>query len=160
MATAGVLHAWFEPVSADRIFPSRPIVGVGAVVIENDRVLLVKRGRPPLMGEWSLPGGAVEVGETLASAIQREVHEETGLLVRVGPLVEVLDRIHTDADGRVEFHYVLVDYLCTVAGGQLEADSDAADARWASRQELAALGVQVITRGVIAKAFDLPFPSA
>src|SRR5512140_3693988 len=106
------------------------MVGVGAVIVDDGgRVLLVQRGQPPLLGEWSLPGGAVEVGETLAAAIQREVFEETGLVVAVGPIVEVLDRMHADVDGRVEYHYVLVDYLCSVAGGQLRADSDAADAR-------------------------------
>ena len=101
----------------NRSFPARPIVGVGAVVVDDGRVLLVKRAQAPLKGEWSLPGGAVEVGETLSAAVQREVLEETGLVVSVGPIVEVLDRIHTDGDGRVEYHYVLIDYACTVVGG-------------------------------------------
>src|SRR3954447_13888558 len=110
-------------VTSDRSFPPRPIVGVGAVVIDADRVLLVRRAQPPLEGHWSLPGGAVEVGETLSSAIQREVFEETGMVVSVGPIVEVLDRIHTDAEGRVEYHYVLIDYLCTAIGGALQPQS-------------------------------------
>jgi ADP-ribose pyrophosphatase YjhB (NUDIX family) len=138
-----------------RSYPPRPIVGVGAVIVDDGRVLLVKRGRSPLKGEWSLPGGAVEVGETLSAAIQREVLEETGLVVSVGPVVEVLDRIHTDGDGRVEYHYVLIDYACTVVGGWLAAQSDAADAMWASRDQLHEYGLHVLTRAVIDKALDL-----
>lgn len=136
----------------DRAYPSRPFVGVGAVVVDVERVLLVKRGQAPLAGHWSLPGGAVEVGETLASAIQREVFEETGLMVEVGPVVDVLDRIHTDVEGRVEYHYVLIDYLCAVIGGNLHPHSDAADARWATRDELPAFALQRGTEDVIRKA--------
>jgi len=142
-------------LASDRAYPSRPFVGVGALVIDEGRVLLVKRGRPPLMGEWSLPGGAVETGETLAAAVQREVFEETGLVVSVGPIVDVLDRIHSDAEGRVEFHYVLIDYLCTVIGGDLQPHSDADDARWATREQLPAYHLQPITFEVACKALDL-----
>ena len=142
-------------MAVSRAFPSRPVVGVGAVVVSADRVLLVQRAQAPLLGEWSLPGGAVEVGETLSAAIQREVFEETGLVVDVGPIVEVLDRIHTDGDGRIEYHYVLIDYLCSVVGGQLDARSDAADARWATPDDLVLLGVNPVTRDVIARAFEL-----
>lgn len=130
-------------------------MGVGAVIIDRTRVLLVKRGQPPLAGEWSLPGGAVEVGETLSAALQREVLEETGLLVDVGPVVEVLDRIHLDPSGRVEYHYVLIDYLCTVVGGHLEAGTDAADVRWASAAELPDYGLSAQALDVIARAFEL-----
>jgi 8-oxo-dGTP diphosphatase len=139
----------------DRLFPSRPIVGVGAVIVEDGRVLLVRRANPPLQGEWSLPGGAVETGETLSAALQREVLEETGLVVDVGPVVEVLDRIHTGADGRVEYHYVLVDYRCSVIGGRLRPRSDASDARWALPSELHAFTLSVPTLGVIDKALQL-----
>lgn len=139
----------------DRQFPTRPVVGVGAVVVTGGRVLLVKRGRAPLKGEWSLPGGAVEVGETLAAAVQREVLEETGLVVGVGSIVEVIDRIHSDAHGRVEYHYVLIDYLCTVVGGQLHHASDADDARWATHAELPAFQLGAATLAVIEKGLHL-----
>lgn len=138
-----------------RLYPSRPIVSVGAVVIDAGRVLLVKRGRPPLKGEWSLPGGAVEVGETLSAAVQREVFEETGLVVDVGPIVEVLDRIYPDATGRVQYHYVLIDHLCAVVAGQLLPQSDADDARWARRDDLIVFGLSEATRDVIDKAFGM-----
>lgn len=142
----------------DRRFPSRPIVSVGAVIVEGDRVLLVKRGRAPLLGQWSLPGGAVEVGETLAAAVQREVYEETGLVVAVGPILEVLDRIHTDADGAIEYHYVLVDYLCAVVDGRLDPQSDADDARWVARTALAPFNLSSLTLAVIEKAFAASDP--
>lgn len=140
---------------SDRQYPTRPIVGVGAVILDGDRVLLVKRGQPPLAGEWSLPGGGVEAGETLAAAVQREVFEETGLIVAVGPIVEVLDRIHPDAEGRVQFHYVLIDYLCTVVGGSLHPQSDAADAQWVRTGDLPAWQLQKITLDVVMKAAQL-----
>ena len=138
-----------------RSYPDRPIASVGAVIIDDGRVLLVQRGQPPLKGQWSLPGGAVEVGETLSAAVHREVFEETGLVVEVGPIVEVLDRIHLDAAARVEYHYVLIDYLCTVVGGQLRAQSDAADARWASPASLPVFELQPVTLAVVSKAFAL-----
>jgi 8-oxo-dGTP diphosphatase len=136
-----------------RSYPARPIVGVGAVVLDDDgRVLLVKRANEPLKGEWSLPGGAVDVGETLAAAILREVREETSVDVEVGPVVEVLDRIRRDADGRVEYHYVLVDFLCRPCGGVLRSATDAEDAAWVEVQELGRHGVADVTIGVIEKA--------
>lgn len=114
----------------DRRHPARPVVCVGGVVVDGDRVVLVQRGQPPLQGEWSLPGGVVEVGESLEAAVAREVFEETGLVVEVGPVVDVLDRIHRGEDGRVEYHYVIIDYLCTRRAGTLASSSDASDARW------------------------------
>jgi ADP-ribose pyrophosphatase YjhB (NUDIX family) len=113
-----------------------PIAAVGAVVLDGERVLLVRRGQEPLKGEWSLPGGAVELGETLEAAVCREVLEETGLAVEPVRVVEVLDRISRDAEGRVEYHYVLVDYACRVRGGVLGSGSDASDARWVSLEKL------------------------
>ena len=123
-------------------YPDRPIVAVGAVILDGDRVLLVQRGQEPLKGEWSLPGGAVEVGETLDAALAREVREETALDVEVGPVVEVLDSIRRDADGRVEYHYVIIDYACRVRGGTPTAaahGTDADDVRWVARRRARAL---------------------
>ncbi len=108
-----------------RDYPERPIIGVAAVIIDDDRIVLVRRGRPPAYGEWSLPGGAVELGETLEEAIVREVEEEIGLQIEVVELVAVLDRIFLDTDGLVQYHYVLVDFLCRKTGGRLQASSDA-----------------------------------
>ena len=138
-----------------RTYPDRPIVGVGAVVVDNDRVLLVRRAHEPLKGEWSLPGGAVEVGETLRDAVMREVLEETGLEVEVGPVVDVLDRIRPDPDGRVRYHFVLIDYLCRPVGGTLACASDAEDVAWAGLNELGGYGVAESAIAVIRQAFDL-----
>jgi 8-oxo-dGTP diphosphatase len=136
-----------------RRYPERPIVGVGAVVLDGHRVVLVKRANEPLKGEWSLPGGAVDVGETLAEAIRREVREETGLDVEVGPIVDVLDRIRYDSDGRIEFHYVLIDFLCRPTGGELLCASDAEEAAWVDasdfkRYNVAEATVRVIDKGI------------
>jgi 8-oxo-dGTP diphosphatase len=137
-----------------REFPDRPIVGVGAIVVDRDRVLIVKRAHEPLAGEWSLPGGAVEVGEKLEAAIAREVCEETGLEVEVGPIVDVLDRVRYDSGGRVKYHFVLIDFLCRVSGGTLAAASDADAVAWATLDEIAALGIAEATVTVIRKGFD------
>ena len=138
-----------------RKYPDRPIVGVGAVIVDGDRVLLVKRAHEPLKGEWSLPGGAVEVGESLEAALVREVREETCLDVTVGPVVDVLDRIGWDANDRVEYHFVIVDYLCRVAGGTATCGSDAEDVEWARRDDLARYRLTSAATAVIAKAFAM-----
>jgi mutator protein MutT len=135
-----------------RAYPERPIVGVGAIVLDGDSVLLVKRAHEPLKGEWSVPGGAVDVGETLEQAIRREVLEETCLDIEVGPIVDVLDRIRYDPDGRVKFHYVLIDFLCRPVGGTLQSASDADDATWAVRADLVRYCVAEATISVIDKA--------
>jgi 8-oxo-dGTP diphosphatase len=138
-----------------RKYPERPIVGVGAVIVDGDRVLLVKRAHEPLKGEWSLPGGAVEVGETLEAALIREVREETCLDVTVGPVVEVLDRIGRDANGRVEYHFVIVDYLCRAAGGTATGGSDAEEVQWAQRSDLPGYRLTTAATRVIEKAFEI-----
>jgi len=107
-----------------RDYPAHPLVGVGAIILDANRVVLVRRGRPPALGQWSLPGGIVELGETMEEAIVREVEEEVGLKVEVSQIVSVLDWILVDAAGAVEFHYVLMDFLCRPAGGALRAGSD------------------------------------
>jgi ADP-ribose pyrophosphatase YjhB (NUDIX family) len=117
-----------------REFPSAPLVGVGAVVVDEGRVLLVRRGHEPLKGQWSLPGGLLELGEGLIDGVKREVKEETGLIVEPVELIELLDRIHRDAE-RVRYHYVIADYLCRVAGGVLQEASDADEVRWVDRAE-------------------------
>ncbi len=117
-----------------REFPEAPLVGVGAVVVDEGRVLLVRRGTEPLKGQWSLPGGLLELGESLAAAVVREVREETGLDVEPVELVELLDRIHRESE-KVRYHYVIADYLCRVAGGSLQAASDADAVRWVERAE-------------------------
>lgn len=138
-----------------RRFPERPIVGVGAVVVGHDGVLLVRRGQPPLLGEWSLPGGAVEVGESVADALVREVREETGLEVEVGVLLDVFDRIHHDQTGSVEYHYVLIDFLCAPVGGTLCCGTDAVDARWVLPADLPQYGLAEAAIAVIAKGLEL-----
>jgi 8-oxo-dGTP diphosphatase len=117
-----------------REFPLSPLIGVGAVIVDRGRVLLVRRGTEPLRGQWSLPGGLVEVGESLTTALVREVNEETGLIVEAVELLELLDRIHREGD-RIRYHYVIADYLCRVVGGSLRAASDASDVRWVERAE-------------------------
>lgn len=118
----------------EREFPLAPLVGVGAVVVEQGRVLLVRRGTEPLKGQWSLPGGMLELGESLTGGVMREVREETGLIVETVELVELLDRIQRDGE-RVRYHYVLADYLCRVVGGSLQAATDADAVRWVERDE-------------------------
>jgi 8-oxo-dGTP diphosphatase len=127
-----------------REYPDQPLIGVGAVIVENGRVLLIRRGQAPLLGEWSLPGGVLECGEALRDAAAREASEETGLIVEVGEMLGVYERVvrgdgGTEKNGRVRYHYVLIDFLCHPTGGELTAGSDAAEAAWFRREDLAAL---------------------
>jgi mutator protein MutT len=134
-----------------REFPSAPLVGVGAVVVDRGRVLLVQRGSEPMKGRWTLPGGLIELGEPLEAAVVREVSEETGLTVEPVELIELLDRIHRQGE-RVRYHYVIADYLCRVAGGALRAASDADAARWVERAEWnshSALQIDPVTARVV-----------
>jgi 8-oxo-dGTP diphosphatase len=138
-----------------REYPEAPIVGVGAVVIDGTKVLLMRRGQEPLKGEWSLPGGALELGETLQQGVVREVLEETGLIVVPGGIIEILDRITQDeASGRVRYHYVLIDFVCHVTGGALCSASDAEEVRWVERGQLqSGYRLPPVTVAVIDKAF-------
>ena len=138
-----------------RKYPDRPYVGVGAVIVDGGKVLIVKRKYDPLAGQWSLPGGGVELGETLEDSIVREMREETGLEIEVGPVIEVFDRITRDDDGEVRYHFVLVDYLCWPVGGDLHASSDVADARFVDPSELPHYNLTKKAIEVIARALEL-----
>jgi ADP-ribose pyrophosphatase YjhB (NUDIX family) len=137
----------------NREFPEHPLIGVGSIIIEGDRVVLVKRAHPPIQGQWSIPGGVLEVGEMLREAAIREAREETGLVVEPGELLGVFDRILRDPDHRVQYHYVLIDFLCRKVGGELVAASDAAEVRFFTREELTTLRLAEDTFEVIQKAF-------
>ena len=145
-----------------RQYPERPIVGVGAVIVDEGKVVLIRRKYEPLKGHWSLPGGMVEIGETLETALTREMLEETGLAVDVGPVIEVFDRITRDEERRVRYHFVLIDYLCWPSGGTLYAGSDVDAAIWADPATLADYALtekatSVIQRG-LALARQAPRP--
>ena len=134
-----------------REYPDNPLVGVGAVIVDGKRVLLIRRGQPPLLGEWSLPGGVLECGETLREATVREAREETGLVVETVDMLGVYERVIRSDDGRVRYHYVLIDYLCRPVAGDLKAGSDAADVRWFTRDELPALNLAYDANDVVLK---------
>ncbi len=132
-----------------REYPDNPLVGVGAVIVQNHRVLLICRGQAPLLGEWSLPGGVLECGETLREAVVREAREETGLAVETDEMLGVYERVIRGDEGRVRYHYVLIDFLCHPIGGDLKAGSDAADVRWFTRDELPALNLEYDANDVV-----------
>lgn len=136
-----------------RRYPTRPFLGVGALIFDGRKILLVERAKEPLKGYWSLPGGIVEAGEKLEAAIRREVLEETGLEIEPVALFEIFERIMPDAEGRPEYHYVLMDYWCRVIGGQLEAASDVSRAAWATEQELGGYRLTEGTLAVVERAF-------
>jgi len=138
-----------------REYPEQPLVGIGAIIVRDSRVALIKRGHPPLVGEWSVPGGVLEVGETMREAAAREAREETGLTVQVLDLLGVFDRVLRDDDGRVVYHYVLIDFLCRCPDGELCAAADAADARWFTLQEAMDLPLPADTREVIQRGFTV-----
>ena len=136
-----------------REYPRHPIVGVGGVVIRDGRVLLIRRGTEPLKGEWSIPGGMLELGENLTEGVRREVLEETGMRVRPMEVVAVLDRVQKNGK-RVRYHYVIIDYVCRPTGGRLKPGSDVLDARWVEREELPRYKITPMAAEVIADAFD------
>ena len=165
----GTSHVWGTPPVTARQYPNQPVVGVGAVVYVTRAdaeqagiagapergVVLIKRRYEPLAGQWSLPGGAVEVGEMLEAAIAREVLEETGLVVEVGPVIEVFDRIMLDESQRVQYHFVLIDYLCRIVGGRLAHGSDAAAVVVADVNHLPPFDLTEKARDVIARGAGL-----
>lgn len=126
---------------------------MGALIIRRGCILLVERGREPLKGSWSLPGGVLETGETLQAGLGREVREETGLEVKAARLFEVFERIMPDAESRVEYHYVLLDYLCRVAGGAAKAGDDVSRVEWVAKKDLKKYRITEGTEAVIRRAF-------
>jgi 8-oxo-dGTP diphosphatase len=137
-----------------REYPDVPLVGVGAIIIDNGRVLLVKRGHAPLLGQWSIPGGVLEIGEMLRQTAIREAREETGLEVEPGELLGVFDRVIRE-NGRIRYHYVLIDFLCRLVSGTPCCGSDADEVRWFTQEEVAHLKVAPDTAEVIRKGFAL-----
>jgi len=137
----------------DRRYPKRPIVGVGALIFRRGRILMAQRGKQPMKGWWSLPGGAVEAGESLDAAVRREVREETGLAVKPVKVFEVFERILRDASGKTEYHYVLIDYICRVTGGDLRAGDDVCRVEWVRLRDLPELEITDGTLAVIEGAF-------
>jgi 8-oxo-dGTP diphosphatase len=142
-------------VSPKREYPQSPVVGVGGVVIHEGRALLIKRGSEPLKDQWSIPGGTLELGESIQEGVRRELLEETGIEVRVGELIEVFDRIFRDADGKIQYHFVIVDYLCEAISGEARAASDVTDVAWVNEADLWNYKLTEAATRVIRKAFAL-----
>ena len=147
-------------------FPSAPIVGVGAVIVKDGKAIIIKRANEPYKGQWSIPGGRVELGESLHDAVRREMREETGLEVEVGPLIDVFERIQVEQPSgpaesghSVRYHFVIIDYLCTCSGGTLCAGDDAADAKWVTIEELAGYDIRESAVAVIRKGLQLAVES-
>ncbi len=136
-----------------RDYPGLPIVGVGGVIVHGDHVLLVRRATEPLKGEWSVPGGMLELGEKLRDGVRREVLEETGIHIEPGDVLEVVDSIFRDEQGRTQYHYVLIDYLCRFVSGEAKAGSDVSEVRWVQERELAAVMLRDSIEQVVRKGF-------
>ena len=138
-----------------REYPERPMVGVGGVVIRDQRALLIRRGSAPLEGEWSIPGGMLEIGETILDGVQRELLEETAIEVKVLDLIEVFERLTRDEAGKLKYHFVILDYLCEAVRGEARAGSDVTDVAWARAEELDAYSLTTTATRVIQKAFEM-----
>jgi mutator protein MutT len=136
-----------------RDYPEQPIIGVGAVIVDRNRVLLVRRATEPLKGEWSVPGGMLELGEKLHDGLRREVLEETGLHVEPGDVLDVFDSIFRDEQGRTQFHYVLIDYICRAVSGEAKAGSDVSEVKWVEEKDLAAMSLRESIEQVVRKGF-------
>jgi 8-oxo-dGTP diphosphatase len=137
-----------------RDYPEQPLIGVGAVIVSGGRALLVRRDSEPLRGEWSVPGGLLELGEKLRDGVRREAQEETGLEIEPGEVLDVFDSIFTDPAGRTQYHYVLIDYLCRPLSGEARAGSDVSDVRWVGLEALAAMGLRDIIEQVVRKGIQ------
>jgi len=148
-------------MASSREYPDRPVIGVGGVIIDRGRTVLIRRGTEPLLGQWSIPGGTIEIGETLEASVRRELREETGLEVRVLELIELFDRIYREPapasanDKRPRFHYVIADYLCELVSGEPHAGSDVTDIAWAREEELPKFHLTEKATSVLRKAFAM-----
>ena len=140
-------------MSPKREYPGAPVVGVGGVVIRDGRALLIKRGSAPLKDQWSIPGGTLELGESIQEGVRRELLEETGIEVRVGELIEVFDRIFRDDAGKIQYHFVIVDFLCEAISGEARAASDETDVAWVNEEDLWNYKLTEAATRVIRKAF-------
>jgi len=142
-----------EPPPDDRRYPQRPLIGVGALIFQRGRILMAQRGKEPLKNWWSLPGGALELGERLTDGVRREVREETGLEIRPLGVLEIFERIILDANRAPEYHYVLIDYICRIEGGELRAGDDVCAVEWVRQRDLPKLPITEGTLAVIEKGF-------
>jgi 8-oxo-dGTP diphosphatase len=142
-------------VPSPREYPEWPLVGVGGVVIAKGQTLLIRRGNAPLEGQWSIPGGMLELGESIIEGVRRELAEETGIEVRVLELIEVFERVIPGDGGRTRYHFVILDYLCEMVSGEAKAASDVTDVAWASEEELEKYELTAIATRVIKRAFDM-----
>jgi 8-oxo-dGTP diphosphatase len=137
-----------------REYPAHPVVGVGAVIVRDGKALIVKRAHEPRKGEWSLPGGHLHLGESLEDAARREVKEETGLEVELGPIIETFDRVHRDGDGRIRYHFVIIDYVCWSDGGEAMAGSDAEAVAWVTADDIDSYQVNAHAKEVILRGLN------
>src|SRR5271154_228392 len=142
-------------MASQREYPERPLVGVGGVVIAKGQTLLIRRGNAPLEGQWSIPGGMLELGESIVEGVRRELAEETGIEVRVLDLIEVFERVIPGDAGRTRYHFVILDYLCEVVSGEAAAASDVTDVAWATEEELEKFELTAIATRVIRRAFEM-----
>lgn len=138
-----------------REYPERPVVGVGGVVIWNGRALLVQRGNAPSKGEWSIPGGLLEPGETLVEGVRRELLEETGVPVNAHEVIDVFEKITIDAEGKTQYHYVVLDYFCESPGGEAKAGSDVTEVAWVAEADVDSYSLTAAAKQVIHKAFQI-----
>ncbi|HTH24354.1 MAG TPA: NUDIX hydrolase [Vicinamibacterales bacterium] len=137
-----------------REYPEHPVVGVGAVVVRDGKALVVKRAHEPRKGEWSLPGGLLELGESLQDAVRREIKEETSLDIDVGPIIETFDRVHRDDHGKIRYHFVIVDFLCWANGGDAAPGSDADGVAWVTPAEIDDYGINAHAKAVILRGLN------
>jgi 8-oxo-dGTP diphosphatase len=143
---------WLTSVA--REYPAHPVVGVGAVVVRDGRALIIKRAHEPRKGEWSLPGGLLELGESLQDAARREIKEETSLDVEVGPVIETFDRVHRDDQGRIRYHFVIVDFVCWANGGEAVPGSDAEGVAWVTADEIDDYKINAHAKAVILRGLN------